>query len=186
MKRLGFMPALGFALGLSVLGTLLGKILSPLFDAALLARVLCSALSLSYVLFLLARSGLRRGRVSLLAAWCCAALVIALLCPSLLSMSAAHLTVVWLARALLFHKSLLTVLADLVLSALSLAAGVWALLVTGSLFASLWSLCLVQAACALLPGSVSRAAVIDGAHEQRFAEAARVAEQALRALSHSR
>ena len=57
MKRLGFMPALGFALGLSVLGTLLAKILSPLFAAALLARALCTALSLTYVVFLLARSG---------------------------------------------------------------------------------------------------------------------------------
>jgi hypothetical protein len=101
-------------------------------------------------------------------------------------MSAAHLTLIWLARALLFHTSLLTALADLVLSALSLAAGCWALLVTGSLFASLWSLCLVQATCALLPGSAGRAPRIGGAHEQRFAAAARAAEQALRALAHSR
>jgi hypothetical protein len=186
MKRLGFMPALGVALGLSVLGTLLVKILSPLFAGALLARALCTALSLAYVLFLLARSGRRRGRLSLLVVWCFAALAIALLCPTLLSMSAAHLTIVWLARALLFHTSLLTALADLVLSALSLAAGCWALLVTGSLFASLWSLCLVQATCALLPGSAGRAPRIDGGHEQRFAAAARAAEQALRALAHSR
>ena len=186
MKRLGFMPALGFALGVSVLGTLLAKILSPLFAGALLARALCTALSFAYVLFLLARSSQRRGRVSLLAVWCCAALAIALLCPSLLSMSAAHLTLIWLARALLFHKSLLTALADLLLSALSLAAGCWALFATGSLFASLWSLCLVQAACALLPGSAGRDPRIDAAFEQRFAAAARAAEQALRVLAHSR
>ncbi len=189
MKRLSFIEALCFAALLSVVGTVLARVLSPLFGAALIARALCTALSLAYVLFLLLRSRLQCGRVSLLSGWLCAALLIAVFCPSLLSMAAAHLSLIWLTRALLFHTSLLTALADLGVSALSLAAGCWALLETGSFFASLWSVCLLQAGCALLPvplGKSPRSAGYGHDHEQRFTRAARAAEQALRSLTSSR
>ena len=188
MMRLSFIEALLFAAGLSAAGTLLAHVLSPLFGLALISRALCSALSLAYVLFLLMRSRLQRGRVSLLTGWLCAAVLIALLCPSLLSMVAAHLSLIWLTRALLFHASLLTALADLGVSALSLAAGCWALLETDSLFAGLWCLCLVQAGCALLPlrlGKAGPSSVAGSDHEQRFTRAARVAEQALRTRASS-
>jgi hypothetical protein len=104
-------------------------------------------------------------------------------------MAAAHLILIWLTRALLFHATLLTALADLGVSALSLAAGCWALLETGSLLASLWSLCLMQAACALLPSRVGKSAARSGTDnddEQRFSRAARAAEQALEQLTSSR
>ena len=186
MKRLGFFEALCFAAAVSAVGTLLSHVLSPWFGVALISRGLCTALGLAYVLFLLMRSRLQCGRVSLLAGWLCAALAIAVLCPSLLSMAAAHLTLIWLTRALLFHSSLLTALADLAVSALSLAAGCWALLATGSVFASLWSFGLVQAGCALLPLNLNRSAPVHSDDDQRFSRAARAAEQALRALASSR
>lgn len=180
MKRLSFLPALLFALGLAIMGSLLGYSLAPLFGVARLAPLLCAALSLAYVLFLLARSDVRRGRISLLAAWLCAALLIAWLCSSLLSVVAAHLILIWLTRALLFHASALTALADLAVSALSLAAGCWAAAATGSLFASLWSIGLLQASCALLPTRIGKSTSISAnAHQQRFSNAARAAEQAL-------
>ena len=186
MKRLSFFEALCFALALSAAGTLLSHVLSPWFGVALISRGLCTLLGLAYVLFLLIRSRLRRGRVSLLMGWLCAALAIAVFCPSLLSMAAAHLTLIWLTRALLFHTSLLTALADLAVSALSLAAGCWALLETGSVFASLWSLGLMQAGCALLPLHLNRSAPAHSDDDLRFSRAARTAEQALRALASSR
>ena len=98
-------------------------------------------------MFLLMRSRLRHGRVSLLAGWSLAALAIALLCPSLLTLVAAHLTLIWLIHALLFHSSLLTVLADVGLCALSLAAGCWVLMETGSVLSSVWSLGLAGRVC---------------------------------------
>ena len=189
MKRLSFIDALLFAAALSVIGSVLAVLLAPLCSGVLLSRALCTALALAYVLFLLMRSRLRNGRVSLLAGWLLAALAIALFCPSLLTVVAAHLTLIWLIRALLFHSSLLTALADLGLCALSLAAGCWALMETGSVLISLWSLGLVQAACALLPtrlGAARRMANALTDDEQRFTSAARVAEQALQSLSSPR
>ena len=186
MKRLSFIDALLFAAALSVIGSVLAVLLAPLCSGVLLSRALCTALALAYVLFLLMRSRLRNGRVTLLAGWSLAALAIALFCPSLLTLVAAHLTLIWLIRALLFHSSLLTALADLGLCALSLAAGYWALMETGSLFLSLWSLGLVQAACALLPTRLGAARSVANAStddEQRFTSAARVAEQALQSLA---
>lgn len=184
MKRLAFADALLFAAVLSAAGTVLAHLLSPLLGVALISRGLCSLLALAYVLFLVLRSRLKRGRVSLLALWMAAAFAIALLCPSLLSMAAAHLTLIWLTRALLFHASVMTALADLAVTALSLAAGCWALVETGSLFASLWSLCLAQACCALLPLRRDRGSARDA--DQRFRHAARAADEALRALNPSR
>ena len=189
MKRLSFIDALLVALILSVIGSVLAVLLAPLCGGVLLSRGLCTALALAYVLFLLMRSRIRSGRVSLLAAWSLAALAIVLLCPSLLSMVAAHLVLIWLVRTLLFLSSPLVALADLVLCVLSLAAASWALLQTGSVFVSLWCLLLVQAACALLPtqlGKAGRAGQAGNNDEQRFAHAARVAEQALQTLSSPR
>ena len=189
MKRLNFIDALWFAVALSVIGSVLAALLAPLCSGVLLSRALCTALALAYVLFLLMRSRLRSGRVSLLAAWLLAALSIALLCPSLLSMVAAHLVLIWLTRALLFHGSALTALVDLGLCTLSLAAACWALIQTGSVFISLWCVLLVQAACALLParlGAAGSAGKAGSDDDQRFAHAARAAEQALQALSSPR
>ncbi len=90
---------------------------------------------------------------------------------------------------LLFHSSLLTALADVGLCALSLALGCWVLMGTGSVLSSVWSLGLVQAACALLPTRLGAARSVAHASpddEQRFAHAARAAEQALQALSSPR
>ena len=189
MKRLSFIDALWFAVALSVIGSVLAVLLAPLGSGVQLSRALCTALALAYVLFLLTRSRLRSGRVSLLAAWSLAALAIALLCPSLLSMVAAHLALIWLMRALLFHTSALSALADLGLCALSLAAGCWALMQTGSVLISLWCLLLVQAACALLParpGAAGSTCTTSSDHDQGFAHAVRAAEQALQALSSPR
>jgi hypothetical protein len=189
MKRLSFIDALLCAVALSVLGSVLAVLLAPLCSGVLLSRGLCTVLALAYVLFLLMRSRLRSGRVSLLAVWSLAALAIVLFSPSLLSMVAAHLALIWLVRTLLFLSSPLLALADLVLSALSLAAGCWALMETGSVLLSLWSLLLVQATCTLLParlGKPATARATDADHEQGFAHAARAAEQALQILSSSR
>lgn len=186
MQRLSFIDALLFAVALSVIGAGLALVLAPLCSGVLLSRGLCTALALAYVLFLLVRSRLRSGRVSLLVMWLLAALAITLFAPTLLAMVAAHLVLIWLTRALLFHRSGLTALADLALCALSLAAACWALLHTGSVFISLWCLLLVQAACALLPARLGKPPTPDQRDtndDQRFAQAARAAEQALQALS---
>ena len=189
MKRLSFVDALVLALVLSVSGGVTATMLGPLCSGVLLSRALCTALAFVYVLFLIMRSRLRSGRVSLLATWLLAALAIVLFSPSLLVMVIAHLVLIWLTRGLLFHRSVLSALADLGLCALSLATAAWALLETGSVFISLWCLLLVQAACVLLPARLGNPACagteVDD-NNTRFAHAARAAEQALHALSSPR
>ncbi|MBK8958236.1 MAG: hypothetical protein IPM80_07330 [Proteobacteria bacterium] len=184
MKRLTFIEAAITALALSVVGAVLAAVLTPLFGVTLVSRALCLLLALAYVLFLLARSRHHHGRVTLLAAWALAAVAITLLCPTLFSMVAAHLTLVWLTRALLMHTSVFTAMADLLLCGLSLAAGCWAFVETASVFAGLWSLGLVQAACSLLPLKPRPVARHDA--DQAFTHAARAAEQALRAFERAR
>ena len=184
MKRLSFMDAVLVALVFSGAGALLAAVLTPLLGVALVSRALCVLLALAYVLFLIARSGLRHGRVTLLCAWLLAAIAITFLCPTLFSMAAAHLTLVWLTRALLMHTGVFTAMADLMLCALSLAAGCWAFVETASVFASLWTLGLVQAASALLP--MRRDTVRAHDDDADFSQAARAAEQALRAFERAR
>ena len=189
MKRLSFIDALLCAVALSIIGSMVAVLLAPLCSGVLLSRGLGTALALAYVLFLLMRSRLRSGRVSLMAVWSLAALAIAFLCPSLLSMVVAHLVLIWLVRTLLFLSSPLLALADLALCALSLAAACWALKQTGSVLVSLWCLLLVQATCALLPAHLGKPATAQQRgrdDDQDFARAARAAEQALQSLSSPR
>ena len=189
MRRLSFIEALVLALVLSVIGGVTASMLAPLCSGVLVSRALCTALAFVYVLFLLMRSRLRSGRVSLLTAWLLAALGIVLFSQSLLIMVIAQLVLIWLIRALLFHRSVLSALADFGLCALSLAAAAWSLRETGSVFISLWCLLLVQAACVLLParlGTPARASAEVDENNTRFAHAARAAEQALFALSSPR
>lgn len=179
MKRLSFIEAVLAALALSTVGAVLFQILMPVFGVTLVARGLGLLLALAYVMFLLARSRITRGRLTLLTLWMLAALAITLLCPSLFSMAAAHLTLVWLSRSLLMHGSVLAATGDLLISAVSLAAGCWAFAETASVFASVWTVGLLQAACSLLP---SRETPRTQHHaEHSFNHAARAAEQALRA-----
>lgn len=180
MKRLSFIDALLAALALSTVGALLCQILMPLLGVTLVARGLGLLLALAYVMFLLARSRVTHGRLTLLTLWLLAALAITLLCPTLFSMAAAHLTLVWLSRSLLMHDSVLAALGDLLISALSLAAGCWAFAETASVFASVWTVGLLQAACTLLPRRDTPRT--EQSAEQSFTHAARAAEQALRAF----
>ncbi len=147
-------------------------------------RILIAGLGLGYVLYLLKRSGYRIGRLTTLAAWALLAGAIGFVQPALPLYLLVHVGALWLIRSLYFYSSVLAALADLGLNAASVVAAVWALRYTGSVFLGIWCFFLVQALFAAIPPALPRNQNIPGEPEaeDRFQQAYRVAEAALRHL----
>jgi len=84
-----------------------------------------------------------------------------------------------------FHKNLLSVLLDIVLSLFGLAAAFWAASHTSSVFLTTWCFFLSQAGFVVIPGSGSAATkhVDTAQNSTQFDAAHRKAEEALRQLA---
>jgi hypothetical protein len=163
--------------------------LATLLPDALVLRVLTAGLALAYLLYLLQRSGERVGRLGTIAFWALATVAIWLAGLGLPAYLLAHVSMVWLARSLYFHSSLLAAGADLGLALLGLAAAVWAGRTTGSVFLAFWCFFLVQALFIAIPARPLRGAegnAEGGDRGDRFQNACRVAEAALTKLSSHR
>ena len=182
MNRPTCLEGVVVALIASLLGSLLYAVLVPTFPGGPILRLLIAGIALGYVIYLLRRSPERVGRITVLAVWSLAAGAIWLMGPPLLLYLSLHLGLVWLIRSLYFYSSMLSALADLGLSGLSLAAAVWATSHSHSLFLSIWCLFLVQALFAAIPASMQRSGGATPAHQEqnRFERAHRAAETALR------
>lgn len=184
MNRPTFLEGVVVALAASVVGGLSYAVLVPALAGAPVLRLLIAGIALGYVIYLLRRSPERVGRITALAAWCLAAGAIWSMDPPLLPYLSLHLGLVWLVRSLYFYSSMLSALADLGLSGLSLAAAVWATSHSHSLFLGIWSLFLVQALFAAIPAGTRRNGGVTAHREQdRFERAHRAAEASLRKLS---
>lgn len=186
MKRPTFFEGVGVALAASLSGAVLFSVLASLFAGGLVMRLLIAGIGFAYILYLLHHSHERVGRIVVIAGWMMVAAVIGLLQPPLLVYLLLHVGLIWLVRSLYFYNSALSSLTDLGLSALALAAAVWALTVTGSLLLGLWCFFLVQALFVTIPHSLARQSVEvpsapDG--EDRFQRAHQLAQVALRNLS---
>jgi hypothetical protein len=182
MKRPSFLEGVAVALAASLLGSLVYTVLAPLFGSAVILRLLIAGAGFGYLIYLLRRSPERVGRITLICLWGLAATAAWILNLPLLHYLALHLGLIWLARSLYFYSSLLSALADLGLTAFSLAAALWAMNHSHSLFLGIWSLFLVQALFTFIPASLQRR---DKAlpETDRFDRAHRAAETALRKLS---
>lgn len=185
MKRPSFLEGAAVALIISLAGSILFTALAPALGSGLVLRWLIAAIGLGYVLYLLRRSPERVGRITVVVGWVLAAAAIWWLQPSLLGYVALHIGLLWLVRALYFFSSLLPALADLGLSGLGLAAAVWASIHTGSLLLSLWCFFLLQALFVGIPSNLRKraGAAPDVEHDDRFQQAHRAAEAALRRFS---
>ena len=183
MKRPTFYEGVGVALAASLFGSVTYSALSVAVGGSVL-RLVIAGLALGYVVYLLGRSGERVGRVTALVAWCAAAVALWLATPSLALYLLLHVGLIWLMRSLFFHASLLAALADLGLGGLALAAGVWAVVHSGSLLLGIWCFFLVQALFVAIPPSLARRPRgSGGGQEDGFERAHRVAEAAVRRLS---
>ena len=178
----GVLIAVFIALGAGLAGLLLGGFVGhgAVFNLLLLGS------TLAYLVYLLRRSSARVGRVVLLAGWGVASLAGWLLDLSLFQQVVVQAGLIWLARSLYFHGSVLAALLDLALVATGLLAGAWALLNTGSIAAALWTFFLLQALFVWIPAFVPRQAddpFYRRDDTSRFQSAHRVAVDAVRKLT---
>ncbi|MDH3282707.1 MAG: hypothetical protein OEQ18_16505 [Gammaproteobacteria bacterium] len=186
MKRPTFLEGVWVALIASMFGAAVFTVPATLFAASGMHRLVIAGLGLAYVLYLLARSPERVGRVTVIAGWLVVAAVIWWLALPLLVYVMAHVGMIWLIRSLYFHASALSALADLGLNGLALAAALWAGIQTHSLWLGIWCFFLVQALFVaipphwrrLKPGQLPTPVAAD-----HFESAHQVAESALRKFS---
>jgi hypothetical protein len=186
MKAPTFLEGVAVALVMSLAGSVVYTALDTVFSGVPVARLLIPGLGLTYLVYLLRRSPERIGRVTAAAAWLLVAGALWFTHPPLLLYVCVHLGVLWLIRSLYFYSSALSALADLGLNGLALAAAVTALARTGSVGLAIWCFFLVQALFVVIPKSLRHRPVAGrSAHadEDRFHQAYRVAERAVRHLS---
>ena len=186
MKRPSFAHGVVVALSLSIAGAALFAAVSPLITPGSALRLLVSLLSLAYMLYLLAASRERTGRLATMVLWLLVAAVTWFAATPLPLYVIIHAAAIWLTRSLYYRSGVLPAVVDLGLSALSLAVALWALSHSGSLFLSIWCYFLVQALFVAIPSSLERRAnrqrvQIDD--NRGFQSAYRTAEAALERMS---
>lgn len=185
MKRPSVLQGIVMALGLSLTGGALFAGLTLSLANATALKLLIALLGLIYVAILLRQSSERAGRLSAIGLYLFASLICGLIDLSLPVFLIAHAGLVWLVRSLYFYASLLPALMDLGLTALGLAAAVWAANQSHSFFLSVWSFFLVQALFVVIPKRLSPTNARPSENDLKFNRAYRSAESALRRI-HSR
>jgi hypothetical protein len=189
MRHPTFLEGVAVAVVASTAGSILFTALTAVFAGGAVLRVVIAGIGLGYVLYLFSRSRERTGRITALVAWAAVAGLTWLMSPALPLYALVHLGLVWLIRSLYFYCSVLSALADLGLTGLSLAAAVWASIHTGSLFLAIWCLFLVQALFVAIPEGMDRKGLQgarSNADEDRFQRAYRAAQAAVRKLASER
>ncbi len=186
MKRPTFLEGVAVAMVASFLGGALYGSLATVLPGSVAFRALVSGIGLAYVLYLLARSHDRIGRITTLAAWTVVAAATWLLEPPAAVFLSVHLGLVWLIRSVYFHASVLSAVADLGLNIASVAAAIWAAAESGSPLLSIWCFFLVQALFVGIParmGGKGHKELREDGSDDRFEQAHRAAQSALRRLS---
>ena len=185
MKRPTFFQGVIAAAILGFFASAIVATLTPFVGLGAVLRLLIPALGLAYVLYLFSRTRERIGRVTTLCCWAALATVTWWLAPPLPLYLLIHVGAIWLVRSLYFYSGVLPALMDLGLNTLSIAAAVWAITRSGSLFLATWCFFLVQALFVAIPQAVrarrnsQRNAALDN---KPFEHARRQADQALRQL----
>ena len=182
MKQPTFLEGALLALVAALAGTVLFSALNLILPADTTLRLLVSLLSLAYTGYLMFRSRERLGRITALGSWILTSMTGFLLAPSLLIFVLLHCGFIWIIRSLYIHNGVLAAIADLALTALSLAAAVWATVQSGSLLLSLWCFFLTQALFVLIPKNWSGKQVRSEPVEAGFEQAYQTAQRALSKL----
>jgi len=185
MKQPTFFEGVGVALAASLVGSSLFATLTPIFAVGGVLRLLVAGISLGYIVYLLGRSRERVGRVTVVAFWALLAGGIWFLKLPLPLYLLLHLVAIWLIRSLYFYSSLLSTLADLLLSGLSMSTAIWAFIHSGSLFLGIWCFFLMQSLFVVIPAHISSRTDTSGPDrisEERFEHAHRMAQAAVRKL----
>lgn len=186
MKPQSFLQGAGIALALSLVGSILYAVLTPLQSGGTVLRMLIALLGLSYVIYILACSVKKTGRVTALLVWIAVATASWFAAPPLVIYLLIHAALIWLLRSLYRYTSPFSALLDSGLSGLSVAAAIWALAWSGSLLLAIWCFFLVQALSVSIPPSIRHrqgSRQIKPDDDERFQRAYRAADSALRRIS---
>ena len=183
-KPASFAHGLGAAFVLSTAGAAVLAALTPWLGAATALRAVVALLGFAYVLYVMAVSRERIGRLTTIVCYSAVTGGAWLVGLPLVAFVLVHVGVVWLVRSLYHYSGLAPALADLLLSALAAAFGAWAALRSGNAWLAFWCFFLVQALHAVIPPTVGARNAPDVEHDTgAFARAARAAEAAVRRLS---
>jgi len=184
MKQPTFFEGVLVAVTLSLLGGIGFFALNLVFHSDALLRLIIATISFAYVAYLLSRSHEKTGRMTILVLWILISAAISLFSPSLTLYLLVHIVLISLVRSLYFYSSLFAALLDMALNGLSVSAGVWAGLQTGSIMLSLWCFFLVQALFVIIPANMQRqkGSELHSSSQGCFDQAHRSALEALRKI----
>ncbi|MES9993311.1 MAG: hypothetical protein ABW098_15280 [Candidatus Thiodiazotropha sp.] len=186
MRRPSFLEGVVVALAASISVGVLSSAFSTLFYSGFVLRMVIAVTGLLYLFYLLHRSGEKVGRISSVVVWLISAALIWLMGLSLPLYLLVHLGLIWLIRSLYYYSSLISALLDFGLVLFGLAAAVWAMLQTGSLFLGVWCFFLIQALFVAIPNSWKRSNKPGSSHQgedDQFQQAYGTAQAALTKLS---
>jgi hypothetical protein len=150
-KQPNFLEGVAVAIALSVLGSAFALVLTPLFGRSFIGYVLISGISFFYLIYLLARSRERVGRITTVALWMAVTGLVWLIGLPWFLLGVVQVGFIWLVRSLYFYSSVIAALTDLGLTATSVIVAYWAATHTGSLFLSIWTFFLMQALFVAIP-----------------------------------
>lgn len=151
MRRPAFSEGIIVAILISLVVTVAFTVLSSFFPTRWLLQAMIAGVSFSYICYLLVRSQEKTGRLTVIALWAVVTVITWLFSPSTIITLFVQVGLIWLVRALYYYTSLIVALIDLGLSLFAIAAAIWTLLYTNSLFLSVWCFFLIQALFAVLP-----------------------------------
>ena len=154
MKRPAFSEGIIVAILVSLTVTVVFTVLSSFFPTRWLLQALIAGVSFSYVCYLLIRSQEKTGRLTVIAVWGVITVVTWLFSPTMIITLFVHVSMIWLVRALYYYTSLLVALFDLGLTLFAMAAAIWTLMYTNSLFLSVWCFFLIQAVFVVFPSDL--------------------------------
>ena len=181
MNKPSFFEGVAVALIAAIIGSVTIFSLSLFFISDFALYFIIAAGSLAYIIYLLARSGEKTGRVTIIALWSLLSIGGLALSPSLSLFAFMQIGFVWMIRSLYFHNSVLAALMDLCLLGISLMVSLWAWQQTYSSFIALWSLFLTQALFVFIPSRIRQASLVGAQtrnNHDRFDTAYRAAESA--------
>ena len=185
MKRPSFLHGVIVAAVLGFFASAIVATLTPFVGLGAVIRLVIPAMGLAYLLYLFSRNEEQVGRVTAVLAWGVLATLTWWVSPPLPLYLLIHVGAIWLLRSLYFYSGVMPALMDLGISTLSVAATVWAITRSGSIFLATWCFFLVQALFVAIPPAIKskqkaqRNTVTDN---ENFERARRNADQALRQL----
>ncbi len=183
MKRPTFFQGVVIAFVFALIGAAAFSALQLIYASSFVVKLLITCFGALYVIYLLARSAERTGRLTIPALWIAGALTAWIVLPELTLFLLAHVGMVWLVRSLYFHSSVLPALLDLGLCALAVIAAIATALHSHSVFLSVWSFFLVQALFVAIPAVIkAKREVSADTTDQHFKRALRTAEAAVRRI----